>query len=136
MLGSSRWKWPALVVAIAAVLADNCATAQVVSALHVVNGSQITWDRAPSPEDLKSLYDLGAHGQLVNAISQLRCELQVDGSLANCAIMREAPGGFAFGLASVRASTLYRARMTDDLKSLIAAGGVSVILPFTWSPRS
>jgi hypothetical protein len=94
-----------------------------------VNASQIAWSSTPTLDDLKSLYNFGAHGQAINASTTMRCELQVDGFLENCAIMREKPMGFAFGAASVRAATLYRAKMTEALKALVAAGGVSIIIP-------
>lgn len=121
------------VLAIALVEAPR-GYAQVEPSATQFAASAIGWDQVPSPTQLASIYSARERGAHATGRSTIRCALQPDGKLNDCAVMAEDPGDDAFGWAAISAAKLYKAHQTDQLRSAAANGGVSIVLSFDWAP--
>lgn len=128
---------------LAAVLAAALATAlveaprsyaQVKPSATQFAASAIGWDQVPSPTQLASIYSARERGAHTTGRSKIRCALQPDGKLKDCAVMAEDPGDAGFGWAAISAAKLYQAHLTDQLQRAIASAGVSIVLSFDWMP--
>jgi periplasmic protein TonB len=66
----------------------------------------------------------------VTGQATVRCQVQDDGSLKACAVVKEAPAGQAFGMASIKtAQRLVKAQPLKD------GGQATVDVAFTWNPK-
>jgi len=99
-----------------------------------VRAAKVQWDKQPSDMDLKSVIPLDAKSLAAPGFTQLICALAADGTLTDCAIQIERPGGHELGLAAYRSSQFYRAKMTDPLAAKVAVGRVFVEVPQEWKP--
>jgi TonB family protein len=91
---------------------------------------QPKWVRMPTGDQLADLYPAGARNRLMPGEARIRCEVQADGTLANCSTLFEAPVGMGFADATLRAARYFRMEpVTLDGKPV--AGGM-VVIPLHW----
>lgn len=110
------------------------ADAQVDAKAKTFLVSQMTWDTVPSAAQLLSLYPTRARQERVETHSKIRCSVNETGGLEDCALMQEGPPmGYDFGIASIKAASLYKMHVTDQIAADIRNGGISIVLPFTWT---
>jgi hypothetical protein len=101
-----------------------------------IAASDLQWARRPSEADMAMYYPARGRELAKSASIQIRCELQLDGTLGACALQAEAPAGYGFGDASRRIARLFQVQMTADLQAQVRGGGLAVTVPMTWTlPR-
>lgn len=91
---------------------------------------QPKWARLPTGDQLADLYPAGARNRLMPGEVRIRCEVQTDGTLANCSTLFEAPVGMGFADATLRAARYFRMEPAK-LDGQPIAGGM-VVIPLHW----
>jgi peptidoglycan hydrolase-like protein with peptidoglycan-binding domain len=88
------------------------------------------WLDQPTSGDLDRLRPSTARGR--PGAATVRCRVQDDGTLVECAPIVETPPGSRYGQAAVRASALYRMRVDGAFAGFI---GQQIDVPVTWPAR-
>jgi TonB family protein len=92
------------------------------------------WQEKPSGADLQAFYPNRARGEGVNGRATIECTVEATGLLTGCTVVDEAPEGYGFGEATVRASAKFRMHpRTIDGKPV---AGAVIRIPMTWSTGS
>lgn len=90
----------------------------------------MTWESVPTNDQLATRYPTGAETWHTNGKARVRCRVNADGTLSDCAVVFEAPLGFGFGRATLSAAQDFRMKpTTPDGKSV---AGRTVVFPMIW----
>lgn len=91
-------------------------------------GSHVRWERKPSEAEVGRLFPGAAFARKSGGYTAVRCGVELDGQLHNCAIVpgTEAPEGLGFGRAALDLASDMRIK-TDHPEA-----GDSVVIPMTW----
>ncbi len=93
---------------------------------HVAVISRPDWAGVPHPDELNALYPRAARAQGIGGMATLRCNVNGEGVLKGCTVLREAPLGYGFGDAALAAARYFRMRsITRDGASVV--GGVVIV---------
>lgn len=92
------------------------------------------WSSVPSGSDLARFYPPKAAARGLEGIAVMRCRVERNGSLAACAIVREAPQGAGFGKALLRMEPLFRMKPMSVNGRPVAGGIVNIPVKFKLSP--
>jgi TonB family protein len=89
------------------------------------------WLAEPSPDDMEKAYPATALKQGVSGHTELSCDLDPEGRLVRCALVKETPEGMGFGAASLSLSDRFRMK-PEATKAHLADGG-KVLVPIRWA---
>jgi TonB family protein len=91
--------------------------------------TQPDWATAPTGAELGQLYPDRAQRLGVEGAATVGCVVQLDGSLTDCQVISEAPQGYGFGAAAVKAAGRFRMRpATRDGEPVVGR----VAIPLKW----
>jgi TonB family protein len=77
-------------------------------AAHAQGCRAAPWVQLPSAEDLDKVYPPKALHLGIEGTATLRCTTRLDGTLADCAVAGETPGGYEFGAAALKLAPRFR----------------------------
>jgi TonB family protein len=92
------------------------------------------WLRLPHTDQMAMLFPPAAMRRHASGYAKVQCKVRVDGSLADCVVIEEAPPGLGFGKATIQAThfMLMRPKAIDG----VPVDGGMVIIPMRWvQPR-
>ncbi len=90
------------------------------------------WAPSPTAAELGQLYPDRAQRLAVEGAATIRCVVQLNGALTDCQIIDEAPQGYGFGAAAVKAAARFRMRpATRDGEPVLGR----VTIPLKWRLR-
>jgi TonB family protein len=89
------------------------------------------WERMPDGDQLADLYPDLAREFGVFGKARIQCRVLADGRLSDCFVLSEAPAGFDFGDATLRAARYFKMR-PKTINGRPVEGG-TVIIPITWA---
>jgi TonB family protein len=90
------------------------------------------WDRAPGRDDWAKVYPTHAAEAGISGAVKLKCAASATGSLQDCAVVQESPGGEGFGAAALALSAGMALKPTAQNGQPIA--GRSLIVPVKFEP--
>jgi protein TonB len=91
------------------------------------------WFKRPSADDVSSTYPSQAKSTRVAGFAMLFCQVNEQGRLAPCEIIREQPEGLGFGDAAIKLTHLFAMRPNDWSTGLPVAGRFTY-LPIRFYP--
>jgi TonB family protein len=86
-----------------------------------------TWIEAPSAADVAAAYPVKAKAAGVGGTVEMTCTINREGRPRSCAVLKETPGGYAFGTAARRLAETMR---VNELN----LRGQDVLVPVTFNP--
>lgn len=89
------------------------------------------WVMKPDGGDLEAYYPDKARKEGVNGRATIECTVEESGNLIDCTVIDEAPVGYGFGEATVRASAKFR--MKPRTVNGAPVRGATVRVPIIWS---
>jgi TonB family protein len=90
------------------------------------------WANAPSAAEIAAAYPKAARADKASGQAVIRCWLGKTGTLDNCVVASETPGGQGFGGAALSLASKFRVLMEDTPKDV--AGPVLVDVPVAFEP--
>ncbi len=95
---------------------------------HMIENPNVL--EGPSAELMAKLYPKGAQATGKSGRAVIDCEVNVDGSAGQCAVVEESPPGAGFGEAALEASSHFRFR--PKAVDCVPTGGAHIRLPITF----
>jgi TonB family protein len=97
--------------------------------------TQVQWLQLPSADDLARYYPVEAAKSRVEGRSTVRCQVNAEGRLVDCAVESEDPLGAGFGAAAVDLVTFFFKMQPNTKYGVPVAGGtVRIPIRFTLPP--
>jgi TonB family protein len=120
------------------MMAQIVALAVAVSSLPPVVVAHSTtlapqWERLPSSATLDRLFPRQAKKDKVGGRTWMRCGVDANGKLQNCAVIKEIPESQGFGEAALQSVRYFKMK---PRMGGVSVGGGTVIIPIVWQTRS
>ncbi|HEX7948131.1 MAG TPA: TonB family protein, partial [Phenylobacterium sp.] len=89
-----------------------------------------SWLRLPSGQDIARVFPERAQRQDVQGAATVLCTVSAEGTLVNCEVTAEAPGGMGFGGAAMKLTPLFKLKPQTRDGTPVVGGTVRIPIRF------